>query len=97
MSNYIPKPNTGTLWPNFKKTADNQPDMRGEVFIDRLFLQDMCDKTHGDLVKLQIAGWHKTIASKECLSVSISAPFEKSAPKPRTIEQRQEPDEELPF
>jgi len=75
---YQPKPNTGTLWPNNRKASANHPDVRGDVFIDRIFLQDMIDKTEGDLVKLQIAGWNKVIAGKGCLSLSVSAPYVKS-------------------
>lgn len=75
---YQPKPNTGTLWPNNRKASANHPDVRGDVFIDRIFLQDMIDKTAGELVKLQIAGWNKVIAGKDCLSLSVSAPYVKS-------------------
>lgn len=77
MSNFIPKPNTGTLWPNQHKNAPNHPDMRGDVFIDRQFLQDMIDKCEGDLVKLQISAWDKVIANKNCLSLNIGAPYVK--------------------
>jgi hypothetical protein len=75
MSNFVPKPNTGTLWPNDRKNSPNHPDMRGDVFVDRVFLQDMIDKCEGDLVKLQVAAWDKVIANKNCLSLSVSAPY----------------------
>lgn len=74
---YQPKPNTGTLWPNDRKSSANHPDVRGDVFIDRTFLQDMIDKTAGDLVKLQIAGWNKVLGGKQCLSISVSPPYVK--------------------
>jgi hypothetical protein len=77
MSNFIPKPNTGTLWPNDRKNAPNHPDMRGDVFLDRTFLQDMIDKSEGDLVKIQISAWDKVIANKNCLSISAQAPYVK--------------------
>ena len=77
MSNFVPKPNTGTLWPNDRKNSPNHPDMRGDVFIDRVFLQDMIDKCESDLVKLQVAAWDKVIAGKNCLSLSVSAPYVK--------------------
>jgi hypothetical protein len=47
------------------------------VFVDRTFLQDMIDKTDGDLVRLQIAGWNKQIGGKSCVSLSVSAPYVK--------------------
>lgn len=77
MSNYVPKPNSGTLWPNDRKSSPNHPDMRGDVFVDRVFLQDMIDKAEGDLIKLQISAWDKVIAAKNCLSLSVSAPYVK--------------------
>lgn len=77
MSNFIPKPNTGTLWPNDRKNAPNHPDMRGDLALDRTFLQDMIDKSEGDLVKIQISAWDKVIAGKNCLSMSASAPYVK--------------------
>jgi hypothetical protein len=75
MSNFVPKPNTGTLWPNDRKASPNHPDVRGDVVLDRVFLQDMIDKADGDLVKLSISGWKKTIAGKSALSLSVSAPY----------------------
>lgn len=77
MSNFVPKPNSGTLWPNDRKNAPNHPDMRGDVFLDRTFLQDMIDKSEGDLVKIQISAWDKVIAGKNCLSLSAQAPYVK--------------------
>ena len=77
MGDFIPKPNTGTLWPNNRKAAPSHPDMRGDIFFDRTFLQDMIDKSEDDLVKIQVSGWAKTIANKECLSLSASAPYVK--------------------
>jgi hypothetical protein len=74
---YQPKPNTGTLWPNDRKASPNHPDARGDVFVDRTFLQDMIDKTDGNLVRLQIAGWNKQIGGKSCVSLSVSAPYVK--------------------
>jgi len=103
MSNYVPKPNTGTLWPNDRKSSASHPDIRGDVFIDRMFLQDMCDNCEGDLVKLQIAGWEKVIGGKNCLSLSVSAPYVKpenkyaqGGPKQPT-RQDARPDDEVPF
>ena len=74
---YVPKPNTGTMWPNERKTSPNHPDMRGDVFLDRAFLQDMIDKSEGDLVKIQISAWDKVILGKNCLSLNASAPYVK--------------------
>ncbi len=103
MSNFVPKPNTGTLWPNDRKSSPNHPDVRGDVHIDRTFLQDMIDKCEGDTVKLQISGWEKVIANKNCLSLSVSAPYVKpEGYAPQRSRQADTPanpasDEDVPF
>lgn len=101
MSSFVPKPNTGTLWPNDRKTAPNQPDMKGDAVIDRTLLQDLIDKCEGDVVKIQIACWDKVIANKNCLSLTVSAPYVKpeSAPPPRRQPTRPPVDsnEDMPF
>jgi len=102
MSNFVPKPNSGTLWPNDRKTASNQPDMKGDAVIDRTLLQDLIDKSEGDLVKIQIAGWEKVIGGKNCLSLSVSAPYVKpeggySAPARQQPPRQRADDEDVPF
>lgn len=92
---YVPKPNTGTLWPNEYKKTPNHPDVRGDIFFDRTFLQDMIDKCEGDLVKIQVSGWNKVIANKDCVSLSASAPYVKEAKPPAPT--RPSDDEEIPF
>lgn len=77
---FIPKPNTGTIWPNDRKAAPNQPDMRGDLFFDKAFLKEMLTKAQEETVKIQISGWNKVIAGKNCLSVSLSAPYVKPQP-----------------
>jgi hypothetical protein len=73
---FVPKPNTGTLWPNDKKT-DTHPDVRGDLNLDRSFLKDMLAKTDDDLIKVSIAGWKKEINGKKTLSISASEPYVK--------------------
>lgn len=87
---FTPKPNTGTIWPNDRKVAPNQPDMRGDLFFDKAFLKEMLAKSQEETVKIQISGWNKVIANKNCLSVSLSAPY---------VPQKQAPsrDEDIPF
>jgi len=102
MSNFVPKPNTGTLWPNDRKTAPNHPDVRGDVHLDRVFLQDMIDKSDGGLVKIQISGWEKVIAGKNCLSLQASAPYVRqeggySAPPRQQPPRQRADDEDVPF
>jgi len=94
---YVPKPNTGTLWTNTKKTSESQPDIRGDIFVDRSLLKSAISKTpDGELVKLAIAGWNKMLGGYEAISVNVSEPWvkpEKPAPKKPVFDD----DEEVPF
>ena len=92
MSNFVPKPNTGTLWPN-NKSSENHPDVRGDVFLDRTFLKNALESTDEDLIKIQVAGWRKEIAGKKCLSLSLSEPYvKKDSPRQSSID-----DSDVPF
>lgn len=86
---YIPKPNTGTLWPNEYKKSDNHPDLKGDILIEKSLLQALISKGE-DPVKISIAGWNKEINGKECVSMKASEPYVKpQAPSA--------PDEDVPF
>ena len=74
---FVPKPNTGTLWPNDKKKTDTHPDVRGDLNLDRSFLKDMLAKTDDELIKISVAGWKKEINGKKTLSISASEPYVK--------------------
>ena len=91
MSNFVPRPNTGMLWPN-RKASQNHPDMRGDVFIDRKFLEGLLKK-NDELVKVQVAGWQKVVAGKDCLSLQVSEPYERQESRP----QRLDDSEDVPF
>lgn len=84
---FTPNPNTGTLWPHDKKSP-NQPDMRGDIHMDRSLLLKLM-KSDGDLVKISISGWRKSIAGKDCLSLAASEPYVRQEPKVS--------DEDIPF
>jgi hypothetical protein len=74
---FEPKPNTGSLWPNEYKKQDNHPDVRGDVNIEKVLLENLILKSKGDLVKIAIAGWTKEIKGKKVLSITASEPYEK--------------------
>lgn len=90
--NYQPKPNSGAIFYNEKKSP-NHPDMRGDLHIDRQFIKKILSESEGDIVKLSIACWNKTSsAGREYMSCSISEPYvAKQAPAPKAD------DGEVPF
>jgi hypothetical protein len=74
---FIPKPNTGTLWPNNKSTP-NHPDLRGDLHLDVDLLRKLIRET-GDsgMIRISVAGWKKNIANKDCISMAASEPYVK--------------------
>lgn len=93
MSGFIPKPNTGTLWPNDRKASDNHPDKRGDVVISAALLRTLLAKGE-DPVKLTIAAWEKTINGKDCLSLAVSEPYVKPVDN---VTRAADPDQDVPF
>lgn len=75
---YTPKPNTGTLWPNQYKKADNHPDVKGDLFISRELLRTLASENKDELIKVAVAGWKKTLGGKNCLTLSVSQPYQKA-------------------
>lgn len=86
---FVPRPNTGTLWPNDKRTSDNQPNVRGDIFIDRSLIKKALENSE-DMVQLSIAGWTKELGGKKALSLIVSEPYK----KPKATEPV---DEDVPF
>ena len=86
---YIPRPNSGTLWPPESKPSESHPDLRGNVMIEKSLLQALISKGE-DPVKISIAGWKKEINGKECVSMKASEPYVK--PQAPIV-----PDEDVPF
>lgn len=100
MNTYVPKPNTGTLWPNDYKRTEQHPDKRGDLVLDREFLRQMLTKTTGQpTVKIQLSGWIKVINGKDCLSVQASEPYVKPDAEPVRKAPAQQPvdDSDIPF
>lgn len=88
---YVPKPDTGTIWPNDRKKSDNHPDMRGDIFISRDLLRTLATKNQDPLIKISVAAWKKVLGGKNCLSVSLSEPYEKP------VERSSRDDSDIPF
>ena len=80
MAEFINKPNTGSVFINRDKKAENHPDMRGLIHVDRNLLIDLLTKNKEGNIKLSLACWKKnTKNGEDYLSVGISEPYEKPA------------------
>lgn len=73
---------TGVLFKNDRKTADNQPDYRGDIVV------------RGE--RLQLSAWIKTASNgKKFMSLAVSEPFsnagqrQESAPPPKPAPAKQ--------
>ena len=75
---YENKPQQGNLWQNKHKKSDNHPFWRGSVHLDKAFLEELINKTKGNLVEVALAGWNKkTKADETFLSIQASEPYKK--------------------
>ena len=66
------------LWPNQYKKADNHPDVKGDLFISRELLRTLASENKDELIKVAVAGWKKTLGGKNCLTLSVSQPYQKA-------------------
>jgi hypothetical protein len=77
---YVPKPNTGTLWQNDYKKADNHPDLKGDLFLDRSFLEELLGQSNDDLIKVAVSSWEAESNGRRRFSLSVSLPYVKQVP-----------------
>ena len=74
---YEQKPNTGAMFIN-KKHTGNQPNLRGSVHVDKVFLENLINQTKGDLVEIAVAAWNqKSKAGDSYISLAVSEPYKK--------------------
>lgn len=86
---YEPKANNGSLFINDKKVADNQPDLRGSIHIDRGLLENLMKK-NTQLVEVSIAAWNKKSSKgTSYLSLAASEPYEKPQAQQSTSSTKQ--------
>jgi len=72
---YEPKPNSGSLWPNDKKTDEKHPDRTGEILLE-------CPHCQAQWQAF-LDGWlKKTVNGKQFLSVRVKAKTKQAGGKP---------------
>lgn len=79
------KPNRGAVFINKNKKSENEPDMRGNVHVDRNLLIDLLTK-HKDqpLIQISLSVWKQVskTSGDPYLSIATSEPFEKASSAP---------------
>ena len=95
---YVQRPNSATLWPNENKTTELQPDMRGDLLLDRAFIKKLLDLSDTETIKVALSGWKKNLAGKDCVSLAASEPYVKAEdPDPKQSAAQEVDDEDIPF
>jgi hypothetical protein len=85
-------PNSGALWPNKMRTSDSQPNVRGDIKLERSFLKELLNDTDEELIVVSLSGWTKEYKDGKYISLKASKPFVKNEPKPPVND-----DEDIPF
>ena len=86
-------PNSGALFPNKNKTSDAQPNVRGNVKIERGLLKELMAESDGELIEIEISGWTKEFKGGKFLSLKVAKPYKRdAAPKKQADDS-----EDIPF
>ena len=86
-------PNSGALFPNKNKTSDAQPNVRGNVKVERGLLKELMAESDGELIELEISGWTKEFKGGKFLSLKVAKPYKRdAAPKKQADDS-----EDIPF
>ena len=95
---FIPKPNTGSLFPNSRKERDDQPDMTGSIFLARDLVEERLGATpDGELVQISVSAWNN---ANNRLGMTFKKPYVKPTDqKTQAAEPKPEPasDDDIPF
>lgn len=103
MSGYIHKPNSGSLFPNSRKDEDTHPDITGNMYLDKSFMQERMQATpDGELVQIAISGWNNAGGR---IGLKFKKPYVKptdqktqaAEPKPAPAPAPEDDDSEIPF
>ena len=75
MADYEQKPNTGVLFKNTYKETENQPNLKGNLILDKVFLEDLIHQSKESTIKVSISAWSKESEKVgKYLSISIGQP-----------------------
>jgi hypothetical protein len=85
--------NTGALFPNQYK-RDKQPDMKGDITLERSLLKQLLSETNEDNIKIKLSAWKREGRSGEFLSLAYDAYRKPEEPKPKKADYD---DSEIPF
>lgn len=106
MSNFIPQPNTGSIFPNTRKEEDRHPDMTGNIFLTKELLKERLESTEdGQLVQIAVSAWNN---ANDRIGLTFKKPYVKPVDQktqaaeskpvgPKTVEPTPDDDDDVPF
>jgi hypothetical protein len=99
MSGYIPKPNTGSLFPNSGKEEPQQPDLTGKINLTKELMKECMDATpDGELVVMDVSGWRN---ANDRIGLSVKKHYVKptyqKAAEPKPAPAPEDDDSDIPF
>lgn len=59
MSDYQPRPNTGSLINNYNKKSENHADFQGSLYVDKDLLIELIKNRTDQLIEIKLGGWKK--------------------------------------
>ena len=93
-NDFKPKSNTGFVFKNKFKKTDSQPDLKGDVYLDRQLLELLLKESKDSVIKITLSAYIKqTKDADKYLSVYASKPYV----KPFNSQFPQDKDDDIPF
>lgn len=88
--------NTGALFPNqYKK--DKQPDMKGDITLERSLLKQLLSETDEDNIKIKLSAWKREGRNGEFLSIAYDSYRKPDEAKPAPKKSNDFDDGDVPF
>ncbi len=75
---YEQKPNTGAMFISKKRASEKSPNMYGSIHVDKVLLENLINKSKGQLVEIALSGWNNKSKSGEAyMSLAAAEPYKK--------------------
>lgn len=72
MSDYVQKPNMGSMFLSKSKKSEKAPDFYGSIHIDKDLLIELVKNRNSELIEIKLSAWKKaTKDNKPWLSLAV--------------------------
>jgi hypothetical protein len=90
-------PNSGALWPNKTRNSDKQPNVQGDIKMERGLLKKLMADTDDELIVIALSGWTREYQDSKFISLKASEPYKKDSAPKKKQQKIEEDDSDLPF